>query len=81
MKGEDYDKFITYFESNRDELYPLVIHNKNVVDNCFYNITRIYDDCYILKFDEYNYQAGVFIDLYPFEGMGNEDMRSFWKKV
>lgn len=80
MKSDDYDKFISYFESNRDEFYPLVIHNKSAIGNCFYNITRICDERYILEFDEYNYQSGIFIDLYPFEGMGREDMIPFWQK-
>ena len=41
MKADEYEILVQYINDNPDECYPLVVHNKNTVKNCFYNITKI----------------------------------------
>ncbi|QIZ04498.1 LicD family protein [Limosilactobacillus reuteri] len=77
MKRSDYTKFIDYCINNPESIAPYYI------DNCLtnfefpYYITRICDPNYLLKFDNVDYTSGVFIDLYPFDGMGNN--LEYWK--
>jgi len=78
MKIEDYNKFVEFFMTHKEELSPLEIHNHKTNKYCFYNISRVCDNTYVIKFNALKYQSGAFIDIYPFEGLGNEEDRSYW---
>ena len=73
MPRPDYEKFIKYFEENEDSLYPLKVFNKNNTRDYPYMISRVSNVDYILQADnECSYGLGVFIDIYPLDGMGND---------
>ena len=80
MKADEYEILVQYINDNPDECYPLVVHNKNTVKNCFYNISRVCDIRYNYVFTEFNYCSGAFIDIYPYEALGKEDERVNWEK-
>ena len=80
MKREEYDILINYIITHKNECYPLVVHNKYTVKNCFYNISRICDTRYLLEFKDYDYVSGVFVDIYPYEALGDEKRYAEWMK-
>ena len=80
MTLEDYNTLIQYMNTHKEELYPLVLHNKYTVANCFYNISRICDERFVFEFTQYKYCSGAFIDIYPYEGLGKIDQLEEWKK-
>lgn len=71
MPRPDYDRFLHLFSNeNKKEYYKLINHEIN--KNYIYNITRVYDSRYpIIKDDEKNVPMGIFIDIYPYDGLGN----------
>lgn len=77
MKREDYDKFIAYCSKNRSALAPYYVDHFTVNPDYPFYIARICDPNYVLKFDNMDYTSGIFIDLYPFDGMGNN--LDYWR--
>ena len=77
MKREDYDKFIEYCSKNKNALFPYYIDHFSTNPNYPFYIARICDPGYILKFDNMSYVSGMFIDLYPFDGMGDD--LDYWR--
>lgn len=77
MKIDDYKIFIDYF--NKNNKTQLEIHNFETNKDCFYNISRVCDKTHILKFDYLRYTSGVFVDVYPLEGLGGDDDLPYWK--
>lgn len=72
MPRSDHDKLITYLMSH--PLPHLQVFNRETCLEYPYMITRISDDRYVLKMDnEKPYGMGVFIDIYPFDGLGNTE--------
>ena len=78
MPREDYNKLLEIFDSDRNRYYPITLHNKYTNKYCFYNISRVCDERFYLKFDGHKYHSGLFIDIYPFDGMGNSDDLKYW---
>lgn len=73
MPRPDYERMISYFEKHSNELLPLKIYEKRIVQDYPHMITRISDQGYHLVFDnEIDYNIGVFIDIYPLDGVGND---------
>lgn len=78
MKRKDYEKFLRYCIKNKEALAPYYLdHFSNNPEYPFY-IARICDSNYELKFKNMKYKSGIFIDLYPFDGMGNS--LDYWRK-
>lgn len=72
MPRPDYDKLLRYFESHKEQLYPLQAMNDDTAKDYPYLITRISDARYELDvINEKPYGIGVFIDIYPLDGLGN----------
>lgn len=71
MKRNDYDRFIDYCVKNEDALSPYYLDHFSCNPKCPFYIARICDPKYLLKFDNMSYNSGIFIDLYPLDGMGN----------
>lgn len=72
MPRPDYEKLITYFIENTDALRPLELFEPRVNPDYPYMIARISDNRYILDVtNEKDYGIGVFIDIYPYDGLGN----------
>lgn len=77
MKRSDYDKFISSCENNKELLSPYYVDHFTVNSNYPFYIARICDSNHVLKFNNFSYTSGIFIDLYPFDGMGNS--MSYWR--
>lgn len=72
MPREDYDRFEEYCINHREELYPLALFSQKTVSKYPYVIDRLCDTRYsIRKDDEEDYGMGLFVDIYPLDGMGN----------
>ena len=72
MPRKDYDSLVQYFINHKEELKPFEIINPQVNNKCPYTISRISDSRYQLDVDnENNYGIGLFVDVYPLDGVGN----------
>lgn len=83
MPRNDYDKLIEYLLNNMNELKNLKIFNHETCKNYPYMITRVSDDRYSIKMEnEKDFGMGIFIDIYPYDGLGNtrEEALKFAKK-
>lgn len=83
MKREDYDKFLNYCYSNSEKLSPFCINNKKTDPGCWYNITRFCDTryrCVYSGWKNFN-ETGLFVDIYPYDGMGKEEDKKYWEKI
>jgi lipopolysaccharide cholinephosphotransferase len=75
MPRPDYDRFLEYMKTH--EIPNLKILNPDTSDKYPYMITRVSDDRYEMIADnEIDYGAGVFIDIYPFDGLGTDKKKS-----
>lgn len=73
MPRPDYEKFLRYAYSHKDEFAPYEIFNREVNSEYIYSITRVSDSRYIIdKEDEKNCGMGIFIDIYPYDGLGDD---------
>lgn len=72
MPREDYNKLLKLMKNNTS--YPhLNVFNVDTCPSYPHAITRICDNRYILDFENENsYGIGVFIDIYPLDGLGND---------
>ena len=73
MKRKDYDIFVQYCIDNSEKLLPYSIDNFKTVENYPFYISRFCDNRYIVQFDGISYESGLFIDIYAFDGMGDEE--------
>lgn len=70
MPRPDYDKLLDYLASNK--LPDLTVFNDQTQKDYPYMITRISNDRYLIESDnEESVGMGVFIDVYPYDGLGN----------
>ena len=73
MLRKDYDKFISYFVEHKEELYPYQIFTVNICPNYPHMIARVCHMEYPIEVkNEIPCGMGVFVDLYPLDGMGND---------
>lgn len=78
MPRPDYGKLLEYLSEHITEYGHLKIFNPRVCTVYPYMITRISDDRYrIVKDNEKEYGMGIFIDIYPFDGLGNTRREAF----
>lgn len=74
MMRPDYDKFLDYCEKNEKALYPFKIFNRDVCPEYPYTISRFEDMRYKAVYDNIiEYDSGMFIDIYPFDGAGTDE--------
>lgn len=72
MPRSDYDKLEAYFIRYRDELLPFQMFGPNINAQYPYMINRISNSDYIIETEnEKTYGLGLFIDIYPLDGLGN----------
>lgn len=72
MPRPDYQRLLDYFRGHASELFPLQIMNDDTVKGYPYMISRVSDARYWLDVtNEKPYGIGVFIDIYPLDGLGN----------
>lgn len=77
----DYEKFIDYCIENEDKLKPFkIIHYKNNKEY-IYPIARFSDTRYCIEYnDAKEYGLGLFVDIYPLDGIEYNDIK-FRKKI
>ena len=69
MPRPDYNQLLDYLSEHK--LPNLTVFNRNTHPEYPYMITRISDDRYILEMDnEKSVGMGIFIDIYPYDGLG-----------
>lgn len=72
MPRPDYDKFLKYFQAHASEYPHLRAFNRDACKEYPYMITRISDDRYWIDMEnEKPYGMGIFVDIYPYDGLGN----------
>lgn len=72
MPRPDYERLLEYLEEHSSEYVNLRVFNPNTCTEYPYMITRISDERYVIKMEnEKAYGMGVFIDIYPYDGLGN----------
>ena len=73
MPRPDYEKFLRYAATHHEEFGYYEIFNRDIQKDYLYSITRVSDSRYIIfKDDERNCGMGIFIDIYPYDGLGND---------
>lgn len=73
MPRPDYEALKLFFVENAAELFPLKLFDSGVVEKYPHMISRISDMRYHLLFDnEVDYDIGLFVDIYPLDGVGND---------
>lgn len=71
MPRPDYDELLIYLNKHIKEYPHLKVFNRNECTEYPYMITRISDNRYEIEMDnEISYGMGVFIDIYPYDGLG-----------
>lgn len=71
MPRPDYDKLLAYLSEHIGEYPNLKVFNRDTCPDYPYMITRISDDRYVIEVEnEKPYGMGVFIDIYPYDGLG-----------
>lgn len=74
MPRPDYDRLLAYLYKNIDQYPDLEVFNHDVNKLYPYMITRISDKRYEIQMEnEKPYGMGVFIDIYPYDGLGNNE--------
>ena len=72
MPRPDHDRLMAYLEEHIAEYPHLEVFNRKTCPEYPYMITRISDDRYeIVMENEKPFGMGIFIDIYPYDGLGN----------
>lgn len=84
MMRDDYEKFISYCTKHKEELLPFKLYHYSTKKDYIYPIARFVDTRYKIDYkDTVDYDLGLFVDVYPFDGCGNtiEERNKIFKKV
>lgn len=85
MLRPDYDKFLEYCAAHEEALWPYKLMNRHNTPNYPFAISRFCDLSFHMESDiTCNVDMGLFIDIYPFDGAGNDEgyirKNITWKK-
>lgn len=73
MPRKDHDILVNYLSQNPGELHGMELFNPDSCENYPYMITRISNPNYKIQMkNELPYGMGIFIDIYPFDGVGDK---------
>lgn len=73
MPRPDYDKLIEYCKQHESEMAPFKLFENSILQEYPHPIARMSDMRYRIDFDnEKDYGIGIFVDIYPLDGVGNE---------
>lgn len=74
MPRPDYEKLLEYMKEHRDEYGCIRVFNPYTCKDYPYMITRISDERYVIDMkNEKSYGMGIFIDIYPYDGLGQTE--------
>jgi len=77
MPRPDYEALKEYFANHQEQLQPLKLFHKEAVPQYPHMIARVSDQRYHLLFDnEKDYGIGLFVDIYPLDGVGNDTAKA-----
>lgn len=81
MPRKDYVLLLKYMKEHEKELKPLKVFNVDLIPEYPYMISRISNDNYYLEVgNEKPYGMGIFIDVYPWDGIGNSEREILKRK-
>lgn len=76
MLRPEYDKFLQYCTEHEEELFPFKLMGRHNTPGFPFTITRFCDLRYRMVADEIpDAGMGMFIDIYPFDGAGNDEQQ------
>lgn len=82
MLRPEFDKFVQYCLVNQDALYPFRLMDVAVDPDYPFMIPRFCDMRYQMVYHEMpDLNMGVFIDIYPFDGVGKADPKEIQKLI
>lgn len=74
MPRQDYERLLQYFREHAQQLKPLELYTTADCADYPYMIARISNSDYVLDVhNEKPYGLGLFLDIYPMDGMGNSE--------
>ncbi len=77
MPRKDHDILVKYLLDNKEMFPDLEVFNHDVNKKYPYMITRISDKRYrVIMNNEKEYGMGIFIDIYPFDGLGDTEQEA-----
>lgn len=72
MPRKDYEELLSFFMAHKEDYPNLKLFNSETCPDYPYMIARFSDNRYRLEVDnEKDYGIGIFIDVYPLDGLGN----------
>lgn len=78
---QDYEKFLEYCRKNEKLLFPYEIIHYTTNNKYIYTIARFSDSRYVIDYQNVDdYGLGLFVDIYPLDGINIEDI-GFMKKL
>lgn len=73
MPRPDYEKFCAYCQKYEKEIYPYKMFNMELCPSYPYMLGRMSDDRYRIEVqNENDFGMGIFVDIYPLDGLGND---------
>lgn len=73
MPRPDYDRFIALCKEKSEDIAPFKLFEHSIVKDYPHPIARMSDQRYKIEFDnEKDYGIGLFVDIYPLDGVGND---------
>ncbi len=82
MPRPDYERFLVYLQEHEEELRPLRLYNIKLNPDYPYMISRVSDERYVLDVEnEDDYGIGVFVDIYPWDGIGQTEKEMAQRKA
>ncbi len=77
---DDYEKFISYCKENNKKLKPFELIHYSTNEKYIYPIARFSDTRYYIDYkDAKDYGLGLFVDIYPLDGVCINDKRLYRK--
>ena len=76
MPRPDYEKFVAYCIEHADALGPFVLKHYKTCKEYIYPIARLVDSRYKIEYtNAKDYGLGLFIDIYPLDGVNEKDKK------
>ena len=81
MPRKDYERFIQYCIDHKEDIKPFELMHYRTNKKYIYGIARFSDSRYFIDYQNVkNYGLGLFVDIYPLDGINPED-KTYIKKL